>query len=136
MKLFKTVKTIVSKEGVLHFKRFAIIECSLFNIYIHRIYHEDEEKHMHDHPWDYVSVLLRGKFIEKTVNGHSGWIRPISVIKRKAEDFHKIQALGIGCSHLTTLFFTGKRRREWGYDTEKGWIDNVSYRKWKHEGYK
>jgi hypothetical protein len=42
MKLFKWVKEIVSKDGKLHFKRFAILETDRFSIYIHRIYEGDK----------------------------------------------------------------------------------------------
>jgi hypothetical protein len=62
-KLF-LAKEIISKEGVLHFRRWRIIECLLFNIYIHKIYVKDND--LHDHPWNYFSLILSGSYIEKT----------------------------------------------------------------------
>ena len=64
MKIFKKVKEIVSKEGVLHFKRYAIIETSFFALYIHRIYEADKDEHMHNHPWSYLSLILNGSYVE------------------------------------------------------------------------
>ena len=102
------IKQIVSKDGNLHFKRWRIIETPWFNIYIHGIYHKDEEAHMHDHPWNFYSFILYGGYVEQTENGFSN-----------------------------RTLFTGKYNRadairEWGYKTENGWIDNITYRKLKN----
>lgn len=139
MKLFKTVKVIKSKEGVLHFKRFAIIECKWFNIYIHSIYKADEDEHLHDHPWNYISIVLYGKFMEAIKNSTSAkqkyemnWLSPKDISAQKAERTHKIYMLL--SEKIVTLFFTGPRFREWGYDVDGKWIDNVTYRKMKNEG--
>lgn len=139
MKLFKTVKIIKSKEGVLHFKRFAIIECKLFNIYIHWIYKADEDEHLHDHPWNYTSIVLSGKFWEAVKNTKENEnkyemnnLSSGSISSQKAERTHKVYMLL--SKKIITLFFTGPRFREWGYDVDGKWIDNVTYRKMKNEG--
>lgn len=148
------IKEIRSKDGVLHFKRWRILETPWLNIYVHGIYKEDEEAHMHDHPWNYLSIVLRGYFSEKILNydvitaygkvSRDGkpreWksrrleekvVGPSSFIYRKAETFHKITKLH--SNSVYTLFFTGKRKREWGYDFNGHWLDNVTYRKMKNE---
>lgn len=146
MKLF-LIKEIKSKGGELHFRRWRILETPWFNIYIHGIYKEDEEAHLHDHPWNYLSIVLRGYFSERTLNydvitdeNKKEWksrrieenvIGPSSFIYRKAESFHKIQKLHSNA--VFTLFFTGKRKREWGYDLSGNWVDHITYRKMKNE---
>lgn len=142
------IKEIKSKEGEVHFRRWRILSTPWFSIYIHGIYKADEDLHLHDHPWDYVSIVLKGFFTEKTLNynfikdekGISAWrnasrnedvIGPTRIIKRKAEQFHTIESLH-GKS-VYTLFFTGKRRREWGYDVDGKWIDHKTYRQLKNE---
>ncbi len=146
MKLF-LIKEIKSKSGELHFRRWRLLETPWLNIYIHGIYKEDEEAHLHDHPWNYLSIILRGYFSERTLNyevitdqKQKEWKRrkieetvvgPSSFVFRKAETFHKIQKLH--SKSVYTLFFTGKRKREWGYDVDGRWIDHATYRKLKNE---
>lgn len=138
MKLFKTVKKIVSKEGVLHFKRFAVVECKWFNIYIHTILKADEDPHLHDHPWDYVSLVLKGSFLEGSVDKNKDSVMTAlvrgSISMQKAERFHKIVMLSLASKMVKTLFFTGPRRREWGYDVDGTWIHNEIYRQNKRKG--
>lgn len=64
MKLFKKVKTITSRTGVVHFERWAIVETSLFAWYLHKIQKEDQD-HMHSHPWSFISLILKGAYIEE-----------------------------------------------------------------------
>jgi hypothetical protein len=146
MSLF-LIKEIRSKEGELHFRRWRLLSTPWFSIYIHGIYKEDEDLHLHDHPWNYLSIILRGYFSEKTLDydvitdaKSKEWksrrieekvVGPSSFIKRKAETFHKIQKLH--SKSVYTLFFVGKKFREWGYDVNGQWIDHVTYRKMKNE---
>ena len=145
MNLF-LVKEIRSKDGELHFKRWRLISTPWFSIYIHGIYKEDEDLHLHDHPWNYTSLILRGYFTERSMSydviksDDSEWrnkrvservIGPFRLINRKAEQFHKI--LKLHSKAVYTLFFVGKRKREWGYDVNGKWIDHETYRKLKNE---
>ena len=140
------IKEIKSKKGELHFKRWRIIETKWFSIYVHAIYKADEDKHKHDHPWNYTSIVLKGRLQEK-VKGN--WITegginyfPGDVVwKRKAEEFHQISEVGgprmtIGRKDYApptiTLFLTGRRRREWGYDVNGEWFDHIIYRLFKN----
>jgi hypothetical protein len=132
------IKEIKSRDGELHFKRWRIIETPWFSIYIHGIYKADEDKHMHDHPWNYTSFVLRGFFSERMParDGRKGRydtliLGPGKFVGRKAEQFHKIEQLH--SPSVYTLFFTGRRRRDLGYLTEIGWMDHKTYRKKKHE---
>lgn len=144
-KLF-LIKEIKSQLGELHFQRYRIIETKWFNIYVHYIAKSDEDKHMHDHPWDFISIILWGGYAEilkkvwwKTTNEiekieyNVKTYKPISIIHRPANDFHQITLL----KPTFTLVFTGPRKRTWGYLTVSDWtgykwIDNVTYRNMKH----
>jgi hypothetical protein len=127
---------IISKSGVKHFERWQIIQTRWFGIYFHCIYQADTDKHCHDHPWDYISIPLWGKFIElkkNNIEGKAYYSFPTicfgQIIKRKAEDFHKIHRL---CSKkVYTLFLTGPRKRAWGYDVNGVWMPWEEYHKIK-----
>ena len=130
------LKEIISKEGIVHFKRYGI-QTPWFGIYLHFIYKADEDKHLHDHPWNYTSIVLKGSFVEQRPSGSLLFnvkrLYPGDVVRRKAGEFHKIYALMTPAVY--TLFLTGPRIREWGYNVNDTWVDNVNYRKNKNQGF-
>jgi hypothetical protein len=128
MKLFKVVKEIRSRKGVLHFKRWVIFGNSKFEIYLHYFSKADEDFHLHDHPWNFFSFILYGGYVEKTEKGFNEK-KPFSFSINKAEHKHKIvKLLKKKC---ISIVIAGPRIREWGYQTEDGWMNNIDYRKWK-----
>ncbi|MGH3970512.1 MAG: hypothetical protein ACRDTV_20930, partial [Mycobacterium sp.] len=36
------------------------------NIYLHHFHRSDDPDVLHDHPWDFVSILIAGRYIEIT----------------------------------------------------------------------
>lgn len=38
----------------------------LFNIYLHKFLRDDDDRALHDHPWFWCSILLRGEYVEVT----------------------------------------------------------------------
>jgi CRP-like cAMP-binding protein len=132
--MFKPILEIKSKTGVLHFRRWRILSTPWFSIYLHGIYKADSDIHLHDHPWDYLSIILSGSFLEETVD-HNGCqtvnlMKPGSSVRRKAEQFHKIKDMITPKVH--TLFITKKPRRDWGYNVDGKWMQHDDYRKWIH----
>lgn len=130
------IREIRSKAGKLHFRRWRIIETPWFGVYIHGIYQADQDKDMHDHPWDYASYVIKGgPFLEESMNslGEKKELEnmfPGDFIRRRAEHFHRIVKLE---SPVYTLFFTGRRRRNWGYAADGNrWVDHETYRNVKN----
>ncbi len=125
------IREIRSQKGELHFKRWRLIACPWFNVYIHLIAKADQDKHMHDHPWSFMSLIIHGGFAEQTIDG-TKIRRPGSISFNKAEKIHKI-------THLATLtrtfVITGPRKRDWGYRLKNNtWINNELYRELKNSG--
>lgn len=90
-----------------------------FNIYLHQILRDDDDRALHDHPWDSCSIVLRGGYSEVTESGVKRWEKG-SVIFRKAEALHR---LAVGRVPALTLFITLWKRREWGFMCPgKGWV--------------
>lgn len=123
-KLF-LAKEIKSKDGVLHFRRWRILSTPIISIYIHRIYKEDQDPYLHDHPWNYFGLIINGSYTEQTPN-KLNVLMPGAFAFKKATDFHKIQKLNT--DSVTTLFITGRRIREWGYKIYGYWVPNQYYR--------
>ena len=62
---------------------------------------------------------------EHTENGKT-WYGPGTVLHKKATDLHRLE-LKPNSIDTWTLFIPGKRCREWGFKTDKGWIEEKKY---------
>lgn len=124
------VKEIRDRNGVLHFKRWALLWTPWFALYLHKICLPDYDEHLHSHPWNFVSLVLKGFYLESS-RGQKIHRKPGSLLMRKASDFHQITWLG--APPVWTLVFVWGRRREWGYDVGGVCIDNQTYRTLKHQ---
>lgn len=137
MKILKWVKTIVSKDGKLHFKRFAILETDRFAIYVHRIYESDKDEHLHSHPWHFWGLILSGSYIERyrKYSANGSWVetrvlRPFMSLKGDLRYYHKIDSIVRG--PVTTLFVVGIRYHTWFYDVDGKSVEHNVYRKMKN----
>lgn len=95
-----------------------------FNIFIHKFLKSDPDD-LHDHPWDYFTFILSGGYWEHTPEGNF-WRRPFSCRYRKAGSLHRIE-LNNDKPHCWTLFIPCRRKRDWGFVTNSGWVDNKTY---------
>lgn len=95
-----------------------------FNIFIHKFLKSDPDD-LHDHPWDYYTFILRGGYWEYTPEGKF-WRRPFSCRHGKAKSLHRIE-LDKEKPYCWTLFIPCTRKRQWGFVTDDGWINNKDY---------
>lgn len=98
-----------------------------FNLFLHHICRSDDQG-LHDHPWPWASLILRGGYWEDTAQGRY-WRGAGSIRLRRATFAHRIDIDKEKADDETwTLFVVGPRTREWGYLTPAGWIH------WKEKG--
>lgn len=96
-----------------------------FNIYLHQFLRDDDDRALHDHPWVWCSIILRGRYIEHTI--HAGGIHrhveyQTGTVRVNRPTFAHRLALHPGES-AWTLFITGPRVREWGFHCPSaGWV--------------
>lgn len=109
-------------EGYM--ERFWIFRTRWVSARIHKILRSDHDRDLHDHPWDYAAVILRGGYWEVTDAGKR-WYGPGSVLLRRAEHLHRL-ILPAGAP-ATTLFLHRAKSREWGFRTDGGWVHWRSY---------
>lgn len=110
----------------VYLRRWYLWRCKWFSIRLHNIIGPDPDPDPHDHPWNFLSVPLRGSYVENRYSGH--WAhRTIREHKvrlfsfHKATDAHKIMRLR-GKRGVWTFFLTGPETRKWGFWTAKGWL--------------
>lgn len=130
-------KEIISQEGVLHFQRWRVIATPWFNLYVHHILQSDQDRHFHDHPWNFRSLILRGSYRERVsyppyfFSIHSYRYQAGEIAYHERRDAHHITLL---TPSVWSLVLTTGRKRDWGYQTKNGWVDHQTYRKLKNEG--
>lgn len=93
----------------------------LCNIYYHQFIGSDAPI-PHDHPWVSMSIVLKGQYIEHTPQGsHTRKEGHIGV--RGAKSMHWIEI----SETVHTLFITGPRTRNWGFQCEDRWVSHDDY---------
>jgi len=107
-------------DGEIYLRRWRLIETPWFGVLLHRIAKPDDGRSYHDHPWSFVSFVLRGWYRELVMWGPEGHPRIFAarrlvrwVTAKRAEDAHRIEAVPPGGAW--TLVLRGPRRRTWGF---------------------
>lgn len=95
------------------FTRFTLLWTPWFSVYLHRLYCPIAHPQCHDHPWSFVSLILKGGYMEYTKGKNEWrWRLPGSVLWRPAHWTHNV------ITHERaswSIIITGARRREWGF---------------------
>lgn len=98
--------------------RWRIVKTPWFGIFVHRFKGPDTRPTLHDHPWSFVSFVLRGGYDEVTTYTLPLGRRIRRVNVKRLGDVHYITRL-----HRVptwTLMFVGPNRRDWGYIDRDG----------------
>lgn len=86
------------------------------SLFIHKLCRSDYERALHDHPWPFVSLVLKGGYCEvledDSLNTRKRW----SVAYRPALFRHRV----IAPKPCWTLVLVGPRQRKWGF-----WVDGA-----------
>ena len=94
---------------------------------VHHILRSDHGRDFHDHPWPYLTIILRGGYYEVRplfdelgllVGETRTWYGPGNVLLRRAGSWHRLE-LPAGKT-AWTLFCTGPKTQPWGFLTPKG----------------
>jgi hypothetical protein len=84
------------------------------SIRVHHILREDRDPHLHDHPWNARTIILRGEYEEEREHGEDFVrIRGDSASLRFGQ-FHRIYYVD-PTQGAVTLFITGRQRGTWGF---------------------
>lgn len=102
----------------------------LLNVYLHKFLHDDEDRALHDHPWWFVSVMLKGEYHE-VVDGYGPIEENVisrrfpSVVYRPATHAHRVTLstdIDGNPWPCWTLVITGRVTRDWGFHCKDRWV--------------
>lgn len=107
-----------------------------FNIYLHQILADDDDRALHTHPWVNCSILLKGGYIEHLPEGKMKFRRKFFPYFRKASAAHRLELYKkiwvwrraglkkrlefIPIQPAWSLFITGPKIQEWGFICPQG----------------
>ena len=102
-------------------------------LYLHQMLGPDAGRHVHDHPWNFRSLVLRGGYVETVVSE----INEFHNVRcqgdydyRPPEWLHRITYV---LPNTWTLVLCGRREREWGFLVKdrglEHWVREDVYRK-------
>ena len=100
-----------------------------FNVFLHN-FHKGDLDDLHDHPWPYFTLILRGGYWEHTVSGKH-WRSPGHFRISTPRSLHRIELAPN--TDVWTLFIPGPKLREWGFIRDGKWVDNKTYLREKYE---
>lgn len=123
-------------SGRVYLRRWYLFRCKYFSFRLHHLLLPDLQRDPHDHPWWFLSAVLRGGYTERwapedlaaarfhpPVRGHD-FGGPLTKQVRwfsfhRHTDFHQIARFNNG-RDAWTLVITGRERRKWGFLTDQG----------------
>lgn len=143
MKLFFTLKSLnkygqIRKIGyekdVIGFANNPYLTRRIFHFFsysirLHKFSRGDSDRHLHDHPFSFVTIPLNKGYWEINLDNEGKrkkeFVPLLALTFREAEHLHSI--IDEIKSPVWTLVFTGPRRRNWGFQTEDGWVEWEKY---------
>jgi hypothetical protein len=125
-----------------YLERFYILSTRWIGVYLHRFWADDDDG-LHDHPWNSVSILLSGGYIEEmperqvvpygpTIKKMRYPLHPVFFVRSK-HDAHRITILRredavteeehhwVGAPIWSLFIRFGSKRRVWGFYRNGGW---------------
>lgn len=122
------------KDDPYMLRWWAIPRNRFFNIYLHHILHDDDDRALHDHPWPSLSLMVEGGVFETYATDQVDdfgkridrrrWVAPGKWIYRGPNFAHRLELASYNhkpAEPATTIFMTGPRMREWGFLCPQGW---------------
>ena len=104
-------------------------------LYVH-VFHNDDPEGLHNHPWASASLLLSGGPIFEDTRDGTAVIQNRDIVLRAAAHRHRIRLRHGPVLHdgsesrltATTLFCTGPRVQEWGFEQPDGSVKPIANR--------
>lgn len=109
---FLTWGQLLGKKECPYARRW-ILDFKLFTLRVHHFYRSDDDRNYHDHPWWFLTFILKGSYTDESEKGHEV-LRAGSFAFRRAEHRHTVRTTGVW-----TLLVTGPEKRTWGF-----WVKN------------
>jgi hypothetical protein len=85
-----------------------------WSVRVHHIVRPDEDRHLHDHPWNCRTIILNGWYVEERAGGKLFERNAGDTASITHNEFHRIRWVDPNVGAVT-LFITGRYRGTWGF---------------------
>lgn len=110
---------IIGGQDAPYMLRWYVIPRNRFlSIYLHKFLRDDDDRALHDHPWNFLSIMFSGAYDEHTPDGVIKRTSP-SIAYRPASHRHRVV---LRSKHCWTLVIRGNVIREWGFWCPQGFV--------------
>lgn len=92
-----------------------VFNFGLFSIRIHKWIRSDDKRYFHDHPWSFITFVLKGSYTDVSPNKKDDLNR-WSIRYRKSTHKHYVKVKKGGA---LTLLVTGPQTKNWGFWIKK-----------------
>lgn len=104
-------------DGTMYLRRWWMIATPWFGVALHKMTNGDAREIVHDHPFAFLSIILRGGYVERRLNPRTMAIveehRVRWLNRVRTHDAHSITRLLR--VPTWTLLLVGRTRRTWGF---------------------
>lgn len=100
----------IGGDGCFYVQRWVVVVFG-FAIRLHHWIASDDQRHFHDHPWWFITLVLKGGYIDISPDGQDR-LTAGSIRYRPAEHRHTVLVDKGGC---WSLLLTGPQVRHWGF---------------------
>lgn len=90
---------------------------------VHNIIKGDSDRHLHDHPFSFLSLIIKGGYVEQYGNksiAHTRW----AFIRRAAKSFHRIKQVQ---EDTWSVVLHGPVTNDWGFLVNKTKVSADTY---------
>lgn len=106
---------------------FLIPKNPFLNVFLHKFVRDDDDRALHDHPWPFCSIMIRGKYLEVTGESEVDVAERYapSICFRRANHKHRVvlwNLIDVVNDKLVsakipcwTIIVTGPQSRTWGF---------------------
>lgn len=121
-------------DGVAYMTRWRLVQTPFFAVYVHRFDAPDPGVDLHDHPWPFATLVVRGGYVEEVAD-----VRCASIPEcweEKVWRDRSVHTVGLQHAHRITsllrlptwtVVVRGRSRREWGFYEPTGWVASTPY---------
>lgn len=104
-------------------------------VYLHKFLRSDDDRAPHDHPWWFISILLRGTYVEH-INGRIKIRTAPAICFRSTKDRHRVELLSalVDSTHgyikplpTWSIIITGPVVRRWGFWCDEKFIPSREF---------
>ena len=130
----KCPSKLIQLDGLDYLERYTIVWTPFFKVYMHNILRSDLDRNLHNHPWHFLTILLKGSYKEtlKIIKNQTSFKEkvqvygPGSTLFRPAHHYHRIE---LGEETVTSIVIAGPKFQDWGFLVDNKLIPHKEYEK-------